>query len=659
MNLSQLNRVLLQTLFLPVIALVLLAGVLTWEILNAEKTVARIQVVDQNIATANLISALIADQETGVQGYANTHREIYLQPFEFAVEPLQSSFDKLREGIESQHGDLQPIQALTADHQHWVDTIALPTINAIHAGHLPADHRIDLRGRAELDKIRSIEAGIIANQTSQRTSLNDDWRQQLLQTLEVVVSFTLATGLIIGIFARSRLQRISAAFQDSLDAVVSNSQATYESEERLRATLVSIAESVVVCDVDGRIEMLNNVAQRLSGWSDEDALNRTLDEVFPLLDELTHRPLGGARFTRKALTRLKAPAEPGQIEAAGNPAASPPAGPELIPTLTPEDNGTGVALATRSTVFVRADGSEFFLERYDAPIYDNHGYLTGSVIVLSNLTEQRRTQSALLASEKLAVAGRLAATIAHEIHNPLDSVVNLLYMIQQGASAEERGEFLDMAQSELSRVTQISRALLGMHREARTPVVMDVSAILQSVLVLLQRSIARAGIALRTQLAEGALATGFPAELRQVLTNLITNAAEASASGSRIDVSVRNQDAREASTDRPALPAGVVITIADQGVGIPPGVLNDLFQPFFTTKGEKGSGLGLWISKGIVEKHGGTIDVTSNTSGPDRGTTFTIFLPRGSADPAAPSPEFQLAPSTAPPATPAPFEANR
>jgi signal transduction histidine kinase len=632
MNLSQLNRVLFQTLFLPVAALVLLAGVLSWEILNAEKTVARIQVVDQNIATANLITALIADQETGVQGYENTRREVYLQPFEFAVEPLRSSFAKLREGLQAQHADLRPVDALRADHQLWIDTVALPTINAIHAGHSPADRGIDSHSRSTMDKIRSIEAGIIADQTSQRTSLNDDWRQQLLHTLEVVVSFTIATGLIIGIFARNRLQRVSSAFQDSVDAVVSNSRATYQSEERLRATLISIAESVVVCDIDGRIEMLNTVAQRLSGWTQEDALDRPLDDVFPLTDELTHQPVGGARFTRKAMPSV----------ALAPVAAAPALDGETAEISTAEistaESGPPAMLATRYAVLLRKDGAEFYIERYDAPIYDTHGYLIGSVIVLSNLTEKRRTQNALLFSEKLAVAGRLAATIAHEIHNPLDSVVNLLYMIKQGATAEERDEFLDMAQSELSRVTQISRAMLGMHRESRTPVPLDVSELMQSVLVLLQRSITRAGITLNTNLAEGTLATGYPAELRQVFTNLLTNAAEASEPNTRIDVSIRNRPARRSAGTMPASPAGVLITIADQGSGIKPEVLADLFQPFFTTKGEKGSGLGLWISKGIVEKHGGTITVQSRTSGRRRGTTFNIFLPRGAGIISADSP---------------------
>jgi signal transduction histidine kinase len=281
-------------------------------------------------------------------------------------------------------------------------------------------------------------------------------------------------------------------------------------------------------------------------------------------------------------------------------------------------------------VLVR-NGTEVFVEYSGAPIFDHSGELTGSVIVFRDVTEQRHTQAALLTSEKLAVAGRLAASIAHEIHNPLDSVVNLLYLLKQDPSPEERAEFIDLAQGELSRVTQISRAMLGMHRESRTPVVLDISAILRSVMVLLERSMTEAGVTVHTRLATDAVATGYPAELRQVFTNLLTNAAQASTPGSTLEVSVRTRPARRPRGNVPAGPAGVIVAIKDHGHGIPQKVLSDLFQPFFTTKGERGTGLGLWISKGIVEKHGGTISVESKTGAEDHGTTFTLFLPRGEA----------------------------
>ncbi len=180
-----------------------------------------------------------------------------------------------------------------------------------------------------------------------------------------------------------------------------------------------------------------------------------------------------------------------------------------------------------------------------------------------------------------------------------------------------------------------------MHRESRIPIQLDISAIMQSVLVLLERTITKSGIAIRTHLEPDTYATGYPAELRQVFTNLLTNAADASAEGTTIEVKVYNQEASRSGTleasrtggaEMHAVP-GVIISVSDHGTGIAPGVLNDLFRPFFTTKGERGSGLGLWISKGIIEKHAGTIHVVSTVATQEapneHGTVFTIFLPRG------------------------------
>jgi signal transduction histidine kinase len=221
----------------------------------------------------------------------------------------------------------------------------------------------------------------------------------------------------------------------------------------------------------------------------------------------------------------------------------------------------------------------------------------------------------LLATEKLAVAGRLAASIAHEIHNPLDAVVNLLYLLRQDSTAEERSEFLDMAQGELARVTQISRAMLGMYREARTPVDLNLAEVVESVLLLMEHSLLQAGLRVATDMDPSATVNGFPVELRQVFTNLLANAMDASSPGGQIDVRVF-QDSD-----------GVIVEVCDEGTGISEENRERLFQPFFTTKGEQGTGLGLWVSQGIVQKHGGTISVTTQTSPEGHGTKMTVHLP--------------------------------
>jgi PAS domain S-box-containing protein len=602
-NLRQLNRLLTQTLFLPVAGLALVAIALGWQFIAARPLIVELHNTDITIDSARMVHSLTTNEATGVRNYQRTLKETELQPYEFAMEPLVADMNVLRGQLAFLHEDLEPVNDLIDLHNDWSEKVANPVIHAARGGYALNDLHVNYVDHMDVDKMLAIETGILSRLQYNRKDLADRWIHQMIRTGEVIVVSSLFGALILGLFASSRAHLVSDAYHNTMEALRSTAQATYESEQRLRATLTSIGEGVVVCDDDGRIELLNTAAQRLSGWTQAAASHRHMEMVFPLIDELTNEPIGPTQFTTASQDRT-------------------------------------VELAPRSALLVRSDGSEFFVERGEAPIYDRAGSLTGSVTVISDVTERRRTQAALLASEKLAVAGRLAATIAHEIHNPLDSVVNLLYMIKQGTTLEEREEFVDMAQSELARVTNISRAMLGMHRESRTPILLDISAIMHSVLILLERSIAKAGIRVQTAMEPEAYASGYPAELRQVFTNLLTNAADASQAGTTIGVTVYNQTGASSANEEFATIPGVIVQVSDQGSGIRPEIRDDLFRPFFTTKGEQGSGLGLWISKGIVEKHAGTISVESAVSteeDPDtHGTTFTIFLPRGTAQPPVP-----------------------
>jgi len=165
-------------------------------------------------------------------------------------------------------------------------------------------------------------------------------------------------------------------------------------------------------------------------------------------------------------------------------------------------------------------------------------------------------------------------------------------------------------------------------------VTVNVQEMLESILLLLDVQMRYGQLSLHTNFAPGATVTGYPAELRQVFINLLTNAAESSQPGSAIEVRTEIFVEHRRIPRAESRPAGVVITIADGGEGIPAETLPRLFQPFFTTKGEQGTGLGLWVSQGIVQKHGGTITLTSHTDPDNHGTTVTVFLPRGTAVPA-------------------------
>jgi signal transduction histidine kinase len=260
-----------------------------------------------------------------------------------------------------------------------------------------------------------------------------------------------------------------------------------------------------------------------------------------------------------------------------------------------------------------------------APIRDQRGETVGIVLVFRDITMERKTQDTLIANEKLAVAGRLAATIAHEIHNPLDSVSNLLYLMRNGATREESTQFMDMAERELTRVTQISRAMLGLYRESKAPVVVDLKEMLLEILLLMDRRLTDLGVTVSTDMPKPVSVAAFPAELRQVFTNLLTNAAEAAGSGGNVKVGIVPQTTGIDATGQ-KMQAGATVTIADNGAGIPDDVRPHLFQPFFTTKGENGTGLGLWVSRGIINKHGGTISLESEISEAVHGTVVSVFL---------------------------------
>jgi signal transduction histidine kinase len=247
------------------------------------------------------------------------------------------------------------------------------------------------------------------------------------------------------------------------------------------------------------------------------------------------------------------------------------------------------------------------------------------VMVFRDITMERRTRAALLANEKLAVAGRLAATIAHEIHNPLDSVANLLYLLQHDPSDSEAKHFLDIAQSELARVTQISRAMLSLYRESKAPVPVNLKEMLDDLLLLMVGRFHTLGVNIAADLPPEITVEGFPAELRQVFTNLITNAAEAAGEGGNVMVRIIPRTAGTSPSGQ-RQEAGATIEVTDNGPGIAQDIQERLFQPFFTTKGERGTGLGLWVSQGIIRKHGGNIELVSQQVHPGTGTTARIFL---------------------------------
>ena len=259
-----------------------------------------------------------------------------------------------------------------------------------------------------------------------------------------------------------------------------------------------------------------------------------------------------------------------------------------------------------------------------SPVYAADGTIQAITAAWLEITHLKKAESALVQSEKLAAVGRLASSISHEINNPLEAITNLLFLIAQHQDLpDELKVYVHMAQSELSRVSQIATQTLRFHRQAAKPTWVTPARLIDAVLNLYHGRLANSGIRVQPFYATETRVLCFENDIRQVLNNLIANAIDAMRKGGHLVV--RAHDAVDFPTGR----RGVRLMIADTGHGIAPEVQHRLFEPFYTTKGLNGTGLGLWISESIVRRHRGRLSVRSSQRPENHGTVFSLFLPLG------------------------------
>ena len=270
-----------------------------------------------------------------------------------------------------------------------------------------------------------------------------------------------------------------------------------------------------------------------------------------------------------------------------------------------------------STETVRT--SDRWIRSVAAPIFLN-GKILGGVAVNTDVTQARLQDEALRKSEKLAAVGQLASSIAHEINNPLESITNLLYLIRQAESMEDMHHYAALAQGELARVTEITLQTLRFNRQHSKPTEVDIAELLRTVMALYTGRTLVRNIEINLELAMTSKVKVLEGEIRQVINNLVRNALDAMSSGGRLTIRLNSQ--RDAFSGV----QGVRLTVADTGEGIKPEMQEHLFEAFQTTKELTGTGLGLWVSKGIVEKHGGRIRAKTRR-GEGHGTVFSIWLP--------------------------------
>jgi signal transduction histidine kinase len=255
-------------------------------------------------------------------------------------------------------------------------------------------------------------------------------------------------------------------------------------------------------------------------------------------------------------------------------------------------------------------------------IYDARGQVAYTVTVLRDFStwkklEQLQMERRMLEMEKFAATGRLAGTIAHEINNPMEAIKNAIYLLKNKVEPEAQPIY-DALKSESDRVTRIVRQMLGLYRNAGHLGTFDLNLVAEDTLTLFARPLAKAGITVEKRFGQLPAMKGSADQFRQLLSNLVVNAQDSMPGGGQLTVRTRH-----AKSSR-GMYGEVSIVVCDTGSGIPPEIRSTMFEPFVTTKGEKGTGLGLWIVKGIVENHGGRIQVRSSIG---KGTIFKLIFP--------------------------------
>src|SRR5579871_1937399 len=344
---------------------------------------------------------------------------------------------------------------------------------------------------------------------------------------------------------------------------------------RERAELLEVAsEAIVVCDNQWTIRFWNSGAEAVYGWKREEAIGQNIRELLK--------------------TSWPIPVE--QVEA---------------------------ALATQGrwdgTIIHRTkDGREIVVASRQAAKRDgDHGVLE----INRDITAQHHAEEALRKTERLAAMGRVAGIIAHEINNPLEAITNTFYLLRDHPSLDEEARyFARLGEQELIRVAHITRQTLGFYRESKTPVDLSISVLIDEILELQVRRPEFKNIEVERRYTVPGSVRGFPVELKQVFLNLIGNAVHAMPSGGTLRLHVSRIEPN-------GKPPQVCVMICDTGTGIDPAHVKHLFDPFFTTKSVKGTGLGLWISKGIVQKYGGSIRFRSLGYRDGHVTCFQVLLP--------------------------------
>ena len=536
---------------------------------------ADVEHTQQVLIAINQTQSLIEDAETGQRGYLYTGEPKYLDPYNLAIaqlDPQLHLLQQLASGDPSQQAQVLQLRSLT---QAKLAELAY-TIRLSQSGYPDAARNEVLsdRGRLIMNQIRDLITKIELRESALATTRTAAARRSIRDTVISIylASLVAAAGLFFLAYYITKAMAMRDVYARQLE----------EREEWFRSTLTGLGDAVIATDARGNVTFLNSMAEKLMGTPLSAARGKYIEDVFPIFNETTLNPVDN-------------------------------------PVKKVMEHGLVIGLANH-TVLKNTDGTYIPIEDSAAPIRDGRGKIVGVVMVFRDATTERKSQEVLRKTEKLAAAARLAATVAHEINNPLEAIGNLIYLSKatEGIPASAFTN-LTLAEEELSRVSHITRQTLGFYRESKQPNEVDLPTLVESVLNIYSNKLRTKNINLVRDIHDCPPIQALAGELKQAVANLVSNAADAVPHGGTICVRIHCHE--DATTHI------VKIIVEDDGPGIAPEHRDHIFEPFFTTKKDVGTGLGLWVTKEIIERHSGTVEVRSmNGTGPS-GTAFSITLP--------------------------------
>jgi PAS domain S-box-containing protein len=345
----------------------------------------------------------------------------------------------------------------------------------------------------------------------------------------------------------------------------------------LAAIVDSCDEAVVSKDLTGQITSWNPAASRLFGYRPDEIIGKSVLQLIP--EELRHTEA-------EILRKIRA----------------------------------GQRIERYETVRVSKSGERLDVSLTISPIRDRNGRIIGASKIAHDISERKRVERLLLQSEKIAATGRMAATVAHEINNPLEAVMNLVYLARLCAEeGTEQHRYLKSAENEIERVSHIARSTLGFYRDRGTPMEAGLSELMDAVLLIYESRFHAHRITIEREYNHAQPIVVSKGEITQVFSNLIANAVDAMPRGGVLRTGIKEVGCPGATRLR--------VTVEDHGMGIEEANMGRIFEPFFTTKPDVGTGIGLWVTRQLLERRGGTISIASSTKPGCSGTTATVEIP--------------------------------